>query len=157
MSLTPWEPSRLPRSTKISTKRIAAAPIVLFDGACNLCNGAVRFIIERDPRCLFRFASLQSPAGADLARHHGFPGDQLRTVALIDGGRIYTRSSAALRIARQPFRTVEAAHTFRRRAETPPRRCLRLDRPEPVPVVRHRRHVPDSGARAPRSVSRVTV
>lgn len=101
MSLTPWEPSRLPRSTKISTKRIAAAPIVLFDGACNLCNGAVRFIIERDPRCLFRFASLQSPAGADLARHHGFPGDQLRTVALIDGGRIYTRSSAALRIARR--------------------------------------------------------
>ena len=34
-------------------------PILLFDGVCNLCNGAVQFIIERDEDGFFRFASLQ--------------------------------------------------------------------------------------------------
>ena len=36
------------------------AIIVLFDGVCNLCNGAVQFIIRRDPDARVRLASLQS-------------------------------------------------------------------------------------------------
>jgi predicted DCC family thiol-disulfide oxidoreductase YuxK len=34
-------------------------PIVLFDGVCNLCNGAVQFIIRNDTKKVFRFAPLQ--------------------------------------------------------------------------------------------------
>ncbi|HKX13529.1 MAG TPA: DCC1-like thiol-disulfide oxidoreductase family protein, partial [bacterium] len=30
------------------------AGIVFFDGVCNLCNAAVRFIIQRDPKAYFR-------------------------------------------------------------------------------------------------------
>ncbi|MCB0579743.1 MAG: DUF393 domain-containing protein, partial [Phaeodactylibacter sp.] len=41
-------------------------PVLLFDGVCNLCNGAVRFIIGRDPEGVFRFASLQSDAAKEL-------------------------------------------------------------------------------------------
>ena len=40
--------------------------IILFDGVCNLCNSAVKFIIKRDHNDLFRFAALQSESGAAL-------------------------------------------------------------------------------------------
>lgn len=74
-------------------------PILLFDGICNLCNGAVQWIIERDPEGLFRFASLQSEAGQALLRQHGLSTTAIDTVVLIDRGRVYTRSDAALRAA----------------------------------------------------------
>ncbi|MCH6579770.1 MAG: DUF393 domain-containing protein [Nitrospinae bacterium] len=41
-------------------------PILLFDGVCNLCTGTVRFVIGRDARKRFRFASLQSPVADQL-------------------------------------------------------------------------------------------
>jgi predicted DCC family thiol-disulfide oxidoreductase YuxK len=75
--------------------------VVLFDGVCNLCNGAVQFIIARDPAGLFQFASLQSPAGAALAGRHGIDAAALDSVILIEAGRAYQRSDAALRIAAQ--------------------------------------------------------
>jgi predicted DCC family thiol-disulfide oxidoreductase YuxK len=75
--------------------------VVLFDGVCNLCNGTIRFIIARDPQAYFQFAALSSPA-ADrlLATAAGVPNPLPDTVVLIDGGRAFTRSDAALRIAR---------------------------------------------------------
>ncbi len=75
--------------------------IVLFDGVCNMCNGAVDFILQRDSAGRFKFASLQSEAAqAIYARHGRKPGD-LSTMALVEDGKIYTRSTAALRIARR--------------------------------------------------------
>ena len=72
---------------------------MLFDGVCNLCNGFVRFIIARDPRGRFRFASLQSPAAAALLNgrlQHGLLPD---SIVLVEGDDIYTQSTAALRVA----------------------------------------------------------
>ena len=40
--------------------------IILFDGICNLCNASVQFIIKRDPKEQFLFASLQSDASKKL-------------------------------------------------------------------------------------------
>ena len=40
--------------------------IILFDGVCNLCNGAVQFVIRRDNSHQFVFASLQSRVGQQL-------------------------------------------------------------------------------------------
>ncbi len=74
-------------------------PIILFDGVCNLCTRSVRFIIRRDPRARFRFAALDSPAAVGLAKAAGGP-VHTDTIALVEGGRIFTRSTAALRIAR---------------------------------------------------------
>ncbi len=74
--------------------------IILFDGVCNLCNGAVQFIIRRDPHHKFRFASLQSAAGQELLLSHGVDATSLYSILVIDSGVLYQRSDAALRIAR---------------------------------------------------------
>lgn len=75
-------------------------PIVLFDGVCNLCNSSVQFIIDRDPGAIFRFAPLQSGLGEMLVKIHGLPED-IETIVLIESGRAYSHSTAALRIARR--------------------------------------------------------
>lgn len=79
------------------------APLLLFDGVCNLCNGFVTFVIDRDPAAVFRFASLQSEAGRAALQAHGRPvpsGDP-ETIVLIEDGRIYEQSTAFLRVARR--------------------------------------------------------
>lgn len=68
---------------------------IFFDGACNLCNGAVRFIIAQDRAKVFRFAALQSPA----ARAALGPVEGAGTIVLLEEGRRYERSDAAVRIA----------------------------------------------------------
>lgn len=75
--------------------------IILFDGVCNLCNGAVQFIIKRDPNAYFRFAALQSETGQRLFKEAGLLSNQLDTIVLLEDGRAYMRSDAALRIARR--------------------------------------------------------
>jgi predicted DCC family thiol-disulfide oxidoreductase YuxK len=77
----------------------APGPVLLFDGVCNLCNGAVRFVAERDPRGVFRFASLQSEAGQALLRQHGLRAGDFDSVVLVDGARVLTKSAAALAVA----------------------------------------------------------
>lgn len=75
--------------------------IVLFDGVCNLCNGAVQFIIKRDRHERFRFAAQQSEAGQRLLHKFGLDPNELGTMVLVEGGQCYVRSDAALRIARK--------------------------------------------------------
>lgn len=72
--------------------------VLLFDGVCNLCSGAVRFIIPRDPRGRFHFASLQSAAGERLVSELRIDRQALDSVILIEDGRWYAESDAILRI-----------------------------------------------------------
>ncbi len=72
---------------------------MLFDGTCNLCNGAVQFIVDHERGPTLKFASLQSDAAGALLGAPLPPGDP-DTVMLVEDGRTYTHSSAALRIAR---------------------------------------------------------
>lgn len=81
-------------------KDVTAPRLVLFDGVCNVCNGAVNFIIDRDPEARFRFASLQSDKGRELCASHGLRQD-VRTIVLIEDGTAYTESTAVLRILRR--------------------------------------------------------
>jgi predicted DCC family thiol-disulfide oxidoreductase YuxK len=74
------------------------SPVVLFDGVCNLCNSSVQFILKRDKAARFRFASLQGPAGQGLLEKFHLPENYLNSFVLIEGERVYTRSSAALRV-----------------------------------------------------------
>jgi predicted DCC family thiol-disulfide oxidoreductase YuxK len=78
-----------------------AHPVVLFDGVCNLCNGVVRFLIERDPAARFRFAALQSEAGRALLARHALDPDALDSFVLVDADGAHARSSAVLRVARE--------------------------------------------------------
>jgi predicted DCC family thiol-disulfide oxidoreductase YuxK len=64
---------------------------------CNLCTGSVQFVIERDSRKQFRFASLQSPVAERLLGRR----DDLESMVLLQDGKIYRKSTAALRIARR--------------------------------------------------------
>lgn len=74
--------------------------IILFDGVCNLCNGAVTFVIKRDKKNIFKFATLQSEAGTELLSNFKIDRSKLDSIILIDGDRFYSKSSAALYIAR---------------------------------------------------------
>lgn len=74
---------------------------MLFDGVCNLCNATVQFIIEHDPGARFRFAALDSDAARELAAGCGVHAALPDSVVLIEDGKLYTRSSAALRVARR--------------------------------------------------------
>ena len=75
--------------------------ILLFDGVCNLCNNTVYFIIRRDKRAKFRFASIQSDAGQSLIRRIGLPpGNPGFLVYLLDN-RLFIKSSAVLQILRE--------------------------------------------------------
>lgn len=76
-------------------------PILLFDGVCNLCAGAVQFVIRHDPEERFRFAALQSETGRRLRALHGLPADTLDTFVLVVGPRCFTRSDSAIEIARR--------------------------------------------------------
>ena len=73
--------------------------IILFDGTCNVCNASVQFIIKRDPEAQFHFASLQSEVGQYLLQRFKVHPD-LDTMVLIDERKIYTASSAVLRICK---------------------------------------------------------
>ena len=75
-------------------------PIVLFDGVCNLCDDFVQFVMKRDKAGLFRFAPLQSEAGRILLNHFNLDENAIDTVVLVENGKAHTKSTAALRTAR---------------------------------------------------------
>lgn len=76
--------------------------IVLFDGVCNLCSGGVQFIIKRDKKDLFRFASLQSELGKRLLSERQIDPNITDSMVLIQPGKAYyLRSDAALEIGKQ--------------------------------------------------------
>ncbi len=72
----------------------------MFDGVCNLCNGAVTYIIKRDKNNLFKFAALQSEIGAQLIAKFNIDTEKVDSIILIDGDKQYEKSSAALHIAK---------------------------------------------------------
>jgi predicted DCC family thiol-disulfide oxidoreductase YuxK len=91
---------------------------VLFDGVCNLCNGAVRFIAANDPQGRFTFASLQSPQGRAVFADPPAEVAEPETIVLVENGRRYARSDAVLHIAlglRAPWPLAFAAILIPRR------------------------------------------
>jgi predicted DCC family thiol-disulfide oxidoreductase YuxK len=81
-------------------RRVQGPLIVLFDGVCNFCHASVQFIIDRDPQDRFRFAPLQSSLGEKLLTHFDLGRQKIVSVVLVESGRCYVKSTAALRIAR---------------------------------------------------------
>ena len=77
------------------------ASLVLFDGVCHLCNGFVQFVIARDPHGRFQFGALQSASARRVLELHNTPDPLPDTVVLVEDGKVFTRSTAALRIARR--------------------------------------------------------
>lgn len=78
--------------------------VLLYDGRCGFCNGTVRFILARDAGGAMKFAPLQGTFARDvLARHPELAGVDSIVVVEREAGsgeRVFTRSEAALAIAR---------------------------------------------------------
>ena len=73
--------------------------LVLFDGVCNFCNGAVNFIIRHDGEKRFKFTPLQSEIGREISSKYGV-GEDVDSIILVDNGKAYTHSTAGLRVAK---------------------------------------------------------
>jgi len=74
--------------------------VILFDGVCNFCNSSVNFIIDKDKHNAFRFASLQSDFGKKSLKDFNLPVDKLSTLILISDNKYFTKTTAALKIAK---------------------------------------------------------
>lgn len=66
--------------------------VILYDGYCGLCSRTVKWVKRNDPKGRFSFQPLQDK---DLTEG-GLSGD---TVVLLEKGKRYERSTAAIRIA----------------------------------------------------------
>ncbi|MEO6049875.1 MAG: thiol-disulfide oxidoreductase DCC family protein [Pyrinomonadaceae bacterium] len=73
--------------------------IILFDGVCNFCNGAVNFIISHDREKKFKFAPLQSEIGEKLWKKFEI-GDDVDSIILIENEKAYLHSTAGLRVTK---------------------------------------------------------
>ena len=92
-----------PRSldTRPRSRRVDQGAVVLFDGTCAFCEGAVKFIATRDPQGYFRFGASQTDKATALLALYGMTRQAARSLILIEHGQIYLRSTASLRIARR--------------------------------------------------------
>ena len=79
-------------------------PVLLFDGVCNLCNGFINFIIDRDSDGHFTFGALQSAEAEPYLEASGIDPDVIDSMVLIVDGEVYVRSTAFLQVMRRlPF------------------------------------------------------
>jgi predicted DCC family thiol-disulfide oxidoreductase YuxK len=76
-------------------------PIVVFDGVCNLCESSVWFVVRRDSKGRFKFVAAQSPCGQALQNRYKINALEMQTLVLLKNRTIYTKSDAAVEIARK--------------------------------------------------------
>jgi predicted DCC family thiol-disulfide oxidoreductase YuxK len=72
--------------------------VILFDGVCNFCNGAINFVLKQDKKAVFRFAPLQSEAGQKLLQEYKLSTAEFDSFVLIDNGKVYKKSAASLQV-----------------------------------------------------------
>lgn len=75
--------------------------VVFFDGLCNFCNGAVQFIIKRDVKNIFKFASLQSNYAQNELTKFNIDLNAPNSFVLLLNGKVYQQSTAALMVTKQ--------------------------------------------------------
>jgi predicted DCC family thiol-disulfide oxidoreductase YuxK len=85
------------------TQHQSAAPVLLYDGVCGVCNRAVQTVLRSDPHGSLRFAALDSGfARAIFDRHPAI--HDIDSMVFVDepggpGEQVAVRSAAALRVA----------------------------------------------------------
>ena len=81
-------------------KTLSQQSVIFFDGVCNLCNSTVQFIIKKDTKNVFYFASLQSDAAKNILLQYAERNFELNSIVFISNNTVYIKSSAVLRIFR---------------------------------------------------------
>lgn len=74
------------------------APILFYDGHCNLCHKVVRYVVKRDKNRIFLLAPLQGETAAQRLSQEVLNAD---TVVLLEGGVEYLKSKAAFRMLKR--------------------------------------------------------
>jgi predicted DCC family thiol-disulfide oxidoreductase YuxK len=88
------DPSAVAQRVFATDKR----PVILFDGVCNLCNGAVNLALDWDPTGKLRFSALQSNVGQALLLANGRDADDISSIVLVTQNGAYVKSDAILKI-----------------------------------------------------------
>jgi predicted DCC family thiol-disulfide oxidoreductase YuxK len=70
--------------------------IIFFDGSCGLCNRSVKFIMRKEKNDQLFFSPLQSDFAKGILEEYKVEADA-DSMMLLEKGKIYLRSSAALR------------------------------------------------------------
>jgi predicted DCC family thiol-disulfide oxidoreductase YuxK len=99
------QPAPLPHSTPLDGSAPAPAydttrPVLIFDGLCEICNATVDFVLKWEKKPLILFTANENPPGRALLQQHGQNPDAVTTVFLLENGKLYQRSTAALRLTR---------------------------------------------------------
>ena len=64
--------------------------VILFDGICNLCNNAIKFIIKNDKKNIFQFAPLQGEYGIKIQNKYELDSKEIDSIILVDGDKVFT-------------------------------------------------------------------
>lgn len=80
---------------------MVAETVIFFDGVCNLCNASVQFVIARDSKNYFKFAALQSDLAVSKLANYSLQVKQGDSFVLLENGKVYEQSTAALRVAKR--------------------------------------------------------
>lgn len=75
--------------------------LVLFDGFCHVCSGAVRFSLIRDRSNILSYLPCQSPWGYELMARFGIDRDFPETFAFVEKGRMLFKSDAGIALVRR--------------------------------------------------------
>jgi predicted DCC family thiol-disulfide oxidoreductase YuxK len=74
-------------------------PVLLFDGACGLCNRVVRLLLRMDAGARLRFAPLQGAEAQGYLRVHGLPTENFDTLVYVPDWTRRERPEYLLRTA----------------------------------------------------------
>lgn len=74
-------------------------PVMVFDGACNLCHGWVRFALKRDRASRLRFLAAQSDVGQAFLKRNNLPAQSFDSFYLVEDAVILHKSAGFLRMA----------------------------------------------------------
>jgi predicted DCC family thiol-disulfide oxidoreductase YuxK len=72
------------------------APVMVYDGACNLCHAWVRFVLKRDHRNRIKFLAAQSPRGQEFLKRNRLPAQTFDSFYLVENAVILHKSTGFL-------------------------------------------------------------
>ena len=84
-------------------------PVILFDGVCNFCNGAINFVLKQDKKDNFRFAPLQSEVGQKLLQEYNLSTKEFDSFVLIDNGKVYKKICCFIKSYEQAALVLESS------------------------------------------------
>ena len=73
-------------------------PVMVYDGACNLCHGWVRFALRRDRKRHLKFLAAQSPLGQEFLLRNRLPAQTFDSFYLVVDAVVLHKSEGFLRM-----------------------------------------------------------